>query len=218
MGKGIGWLAAGLAAVLMAGPTLWAYAATSAHRFSAGETAIPQRPVAIVLGAGVRPDGLPSRLLANRLDTARELYTAGAVHALLVTGDNSTETYNETEVMREYLIDAGVPPGHVVGDHAGFRTWDSCVRARDVFGVEEATVVTQSFHLPRAVALCRAAGIDAVGVGDDSFTSRRFATVYGYLREVPATALAVIDALIQPRPRFLGPEEEGVERALRDRG
>lgn len=215
MRKRIAWIVTGVAALLLIGPTVWAYTTTSGHRFLAGDTDIPDRPVVIVLGAGVRPDGLPTRLLSNRLDLAAELYTAGQARAVLVSGDNSVETYNETDVMRDYLIDAGVDPAHVVGDYAGFRTWDSCVRAREVFGVNEALVVTQAFHLPRAVALCHAAGLDASGVGDASFASRGPATVFGYVREIPATTRALVDALARPRPQFLGPYEDGVDAALR---
>lgn len=213
MRKRILWIAAALAAAVMAASTVWAYAATAAHRFSAADAGVPEHPVAIVLGAGVR-DGMPTRLLANRLDLARDLYEAGKVQVILVTGDNSTETYNETDVMRDYLLASGVEEDRVVADHAGLRTWDSCVRAREVFGVESATVITQHFHLPRAVALCRAAGIDADGVGDASLQSRGPATVYGYAREVPASVLAWADAKRQPDPAFLGPREDGVEAAL----
>ena len=84
--------------------------------------------------------------------------------------------------MAAYLVDAGVPEEHVVGDHAGFSTWDTCARAAEVFGVQEATVLSQDFHVPRAVELCRAAGIDAVGVGESLIEERSTATVYGWVR------------------------------------
>ncbi|MEU3019629.1 ElyC/SanA/YdcF family protein [Nocardiopsis sp. NPDC007018] len=187
-------------------------ASTSAQRYSVDT--VPDRPVAVVLGAGVRPDGRPSLLLAQRLDLAAELYENGSVRAVLVTGDNGVEHYSETDTMRDYLVAAGIPGDRVVGDHAGFSTWDSCVRAREVFGVREATVVTQEFHLPRAVRLCRAAGIDAVGVGAASMRERGPATVYGWAREVPAAVAALGTMVFRPDPRFLGDYETGVDDAL----
>ncbi|NKZ01841.1 SanA/YdcF family protein [Nocardiopsis alborubida] len=193
-------------------PFVWVLSSTSDHRHTAAS--VPERPVALVLGAGVRPDGRPSLLLARRLDAAADLYFAGKVDVVLVTGDNSVEHYNETDTMRAYLVDAGVPGEHVVGDYAGFSTWDSCVRAHEVFGVREATVVTQDFHLPRAVRLCRSAGIDAVGVADSSMEERTFATVYGWFREVPAAVAALGSVVLRPDPMFLGDYESGVDEAL----
>ncbi|MGW5877708.1 SanA/YdcF family protein [Nocardiopsis terrae] len=198
--------------VLVCVPFVWVLVSTDGQRHTAGS--VPDRPVAIVLGAGVRPDGLPSHLLAQRLELAVELYEAGSVQAVLVTGDNGVEHYNETDTMAEYLIGRGVPEDRVVGDYAGFSTWDSCVRAREVFGVEEATVLTQDFHLPRAVRLCRAAGIDTVGVGDSSLRERRTATVYGWAREVPAAVAALGTVVFRPDPAFLGDYESGVDEAL----
>lgn len=209
--------AVAVAAVLLAFlPFVWTLASTAEHRHTAGT--VPDRPVALVLGAGVRQDGQPSLLLARRLDTAAELYFDDRVSVILVTGDNSVEHYNETDTMAEYLVAAGVPADRIVGDYAGFSTWDSCVRAREVFGVEEATVVTQDFHLPRAVRLCRSAGIDAVGVADSSLRERTFATVYGWLREVPAAVAAAGTVLLRPDPTFLGEDEPGVHDALADAG
>jgi vancomycin permeability regulator SanA len=172
------------------------------------------RPVALVLGAGLRTDGRPSMLLARRLDVAAQLYHRGAVDVVLVSGDNRRPGYNEPAAMRDYLVDAGVPATKIVADYAGLRTWDSCIRAREIFGVSSATVVTQGFHLPRAVALCQAAGIDAQGVGDASLQARRGGTVYGYLRELAAAFPAVADMVLRPAPRFLGPPEPGVTEAL----
>jgi len=193
-------------------PFVWQVASTSGDRHTAA--GVPERPVALVLGAGVRPDGLPTLLLARRLDTAAELYFAGKVEAVLVSGDNSVDHYNETDTMRDYLVASGVPQDRIAGDYAGFSTWDSCTRAREVFGVEEATVVTQDFHLPRAVRLCRAAGIDTVGVADSSMRERRFATVYGWFREVPAAVAALGTAVLRPDPTFLGEYETAVDDAL----
>ena len=129
---------------------------------------MPDAPVALVLGTKVDTDGNPSPFLAARLEIARRLFDAGKVRAILVSGDNMNADYNEPAAMLGWLVDRGVPARKVVLDHAGFDTYDSCARAERIFGVRRATVVTQSFHLPRAVALCRGLGIDASGVGDDS--------------------------------------------------
>lgn len=198
--------------VLLCAPFVWILTATSEQRHAADE--VPDRPVAIVLGAGVRPDGLPSYILAQRLDLAVELYEAGSVQAVLVTGDNGADHYNETDTMHDYVVAAGVPEDRVVGDYAGFSTWDSCARASEIFGVTEATVLTQEFHLPRAVRLCQAAGIDTVGVGGSSLEERGFATVYGWAREVPAAVAALRTVLFQPDPTLLGDYESGVDDAL----
>ncbi|MGW8438341.1 SanA/YdcF family protein [Nocardiopsis sp. NPDC055551] len=205
-------LAAVAVIVLGCVPFVWQLFATSEHRYGVEE--VPERPVALVLGAGVRPDGMPSHLLAQRLELAVELYEADRIEAVLVSGDNGVDHYSETDTMRDYLIEAGVPADRIAGDHAGFATWDSCVRATEVFGVEEAVVLTQDFHVPRAVGLCRAAGIDAVGVGDNSFGERATATVYGWVREVPAAVAALGTVLLRPDPTFLGEPETGVEEAL----
>lgn len=196
---------------LAALPSGWLYASTGPYRSPAGQ--VPAAPVAIVLGAGLYR-GSPSPFLAARLDLAAWLYRSGKVRVILVSGDNGITRYDEPTAMRDYLTRRQVPASRIVRDYAGFDTWDSCVRARRVFGVDHALVVTQQFHLPRAVALCRAAGIRAWGVGHDSTTLHAQATQAGYLREVPASAKAVMDVITRPVPRFLGPREPGLQRAL----
>jgi len=201
-----------LVALGVLGPTGWAYATSAGHRYDVED--VPDRPVAIVFGAGVR-GSTPSPFLARRLDFAARLYGAGKVRAVLVSGDNSRPGYDETTVMRDYLIAHGLPARQVVADYAGFRTWDTCVRARRIFGVRAATVISQDFHLSRAIASCRAAGIDAVGVGDDARGLDRRTVGYGYVREVPADMRALADAVFGTDPRFLGPHEPGIRIALR---
>lgn len=191
-------LAVALAPLLAATPFAWLTLSTDSRRTTA-ERAEP-RPVALVLGAGLRRDGRPGLLLARRLEVAADLYHRGTVDAVLVSGAD-----DEPAAMRSYLLTVGVPAAKIVGDAAGFRTWDSCVRAYEVFGVRSVIVVTQEFHLPRAVALCRAVGIDATGVGDRSLQVRAVATVYGWLREVAAAYRAVGDTLLRPSPRRTGP-------------
>lgn len=193
-------------------PFAWMYVGTARQQVSAAT--VPPTAVGIVFGAGA-PQGVASPMLAARLDLGARLYRAGKVQVLLATGDNSRSHYNEPLVMRDYLVRAGVPRDRIVLDYAGFTTWDSCVRAKKIFGVDRAILITQRFHLPRALTLCRSAGILAWGVGDDSRTYAPTATVLSYLRELPAGLKAAIVLLLRPAPRFLGRRESGIQRALR---
>ncbi|CAM5304422.1 membrane protein [Streptomyces purpurascens] len=105
-----------------------------------------------------------------------------------------------------------MPDGRIVSDYAGFDTWDSCVRAKEIFGVDEAVLISQGFHIRRAVALCQAAGVESYGVGVDAVHDATW--YYGGAREIFAAGKAALDAAFRPDPRFLGPQEPGVERAL----
>nr|WP_245679475.1 ElyC/SanA/YdcF family protein [Actinomadura hibisca] len=202
----------GLGVFAVLAPTGWAYAETARYRQPVER--VPATPVALVLGAGIWQEQ-PSLLLARRLDLAAELYRTGKVKVLLVSGDNRRHGYDEPTVMRDYLVRHGVPEGRVVRDFAGLDTWDSCARAKRIFKVERVTVVTQRFHLPRAVALCRAAGMEAYGVGDDSMGGNRTeATVGGYLREPLAMLKAVRSLTFRPAPAVGGRDEPGVREAL----
>ncbi|WP_158846440.1 SanA/YdcF family protein [Saccharothrix deserti] len=206
-------IALGLLAVLAATPWVWVQSSSAAYRHVAAD--VPDTPVALVLGAGLTRAGTPTPFLAGRLDVAADLYRRGKVEVLLVSGDNSTVDYDEPSAMRTYLIGRGVPEDAVVADYAGLDTWDSCTRAKRIFGVERATVVTQEFHLPRAVALCRSAGIEAFGVGHDTWSLHTTTTAYGHFRETIAAGKAMWDGLVaKPDPRFLGPQESGVTSAL----
>jgi vancomycin permeability regulator SanA len=201
-----------LAVLAGAGPTAYVVAA-SLGRVTTVEKAPPQ-PVAIVFGASVYTDGTPSPYLRARLDLAYELYAAGTVRAVLVTGDNGTRSYDETTAMRQYLIGRGVPEVKVVGDYAGFDTYDSCVRARRIFGVESAILTTQSYHVPRAIAVCRSVGVDAWGVGDGFAPPKDPGQWFAYsAREWPANVKVVWDLITQRQPT-LGRHEAGIEQAL----
>ncbi len=125
---------------------------------------VPPRPVALVLGAGLWPDGSLTPILADRVATAAELYRAGKVQKLLCSGDNRRVDYNEPQAMKEYAMRLGVPEEDIVLDYAGRRTYDSCYRARAIFGVERVVAVTQRFHTARSVYTCQALGVDAVAV------------------------------------------------------
>lgn len=195
---------------LLVGSVAWVRATAAGHLFS--ETAVPAAPVALVLGARVDPDGTPSPFLAARLDLAHRLYRAGKVRVVLVSGDNMAKEYNEPDAMRSYLIRAGIPAGDVVADYAGFDTYDSCARAQRIFGVDRLIVVTQGYHLPRAVATCRALGVDAAGVGDDAFRDTE-AWTRGAVRDQVACVKTVID-LVTGRDPVLGRYETSVDDAL----
>jgi vancomycin permeability regulator SanA len=206
---GLGLAAGG--AVL--GSVVWVRATAAGHTYGDDELArVPPTPVALVLGAQVYPGGTPSPFLAGRLDLAKRLYDAGLVKVILVSGDNRAREYNEPDAMRGYLLDAGVPADQVVADYAGFDTYDSCSRARRIFGVDRLTVVTQGYHLPRAVATCRALGLDVVGVGDESVRGSR-AWQRGSFRDQVACVKTVLD-LVARRDPVLGDRETSVDRAL----
>ena len=190
------WIVAAAAAavVALAVPSIWAYSA-SAGRILSEPTDAPSTDVTMVMGAGVRADGQPSRLLAGRLDVAASLYHLGRTRTLLVSGGTGSGGYDEPAAMRRYLEAAGVPGQAIMEDPLGVDSWSSCVRARDEFGLSRLLVVSQRFHLPRTVALCRSVGIDAVGVAHDSKDSNPPGTRQGYVREVAASVPAMVRAI-----------------------
>ncbi|MFI6682140.1 vancomycin high temperature exclusion protein [Streptomyces sp. NPDC050485] len=195
--------------VLALAPATWMYATTGDRIGTVADA--PASGVAVVFGAGLW-EGKPSPYLANRLDAAVQLYRTGKVKAVLVTGDNGRAEYSEPDAMRAYLVQHGVPDRRVVSDFAGFDTWDSCARVKRIFGVDRAVLVSQGFHIRRAVALCEAAGVRSYGVGVAAAHDATW--YYGGVREVFAAGKAAVDAVFQPDPTFLGPKEPGVARAL----
>lgn len=159
-------------------------------------------PIAIVLGAKVKADGVPSDILRDRLLTAIDLYDRGLVDKLLLSGDDGQVEYDEVNAMRLFVLDHGVVPEDVFLDHAGFDTYDSMVRAREVFGVSSAIIVTQDFHLPRALYLARSEGIDVQGIAADRQT---YVGILRYrVREIPASVKAVLNVLFDVAPTYLG--------------
>jgi vancomycin permeability regulator SanA len=197
-----------IACVLALLPATWLFVSTEDRLRDTAD--VPRTEVAVVFGAGLW-DGEPSPYLAHRLDAAAKLYRGGRIEVVLVTGDNSREDYDEPDAMRAYLTRHGVPDARIVSDYAGFDTWDSCVRAKKIFGVDRAVLISQGFHIRRAVALCEAAGVDSYGVGVDA--KHDVTWYYGGTREVFAAGKAALDAVFRPDPRFLGPKEPGVARA-----
>ncbi|NUP45448.1 MAG: DUF218 domain-containing protein [Streptomyces sp.] len=192
-------------------PVTWLYVTTGDRLRTTADA--PRTEVAVVFGAGLW-NGEPSPYLANRLKAAAELYRAGRVEVVLVTGDNSRKDYDEPDAMRAYLKKHGVPDGRIVSDYAGFDTWDSCVRAKKIFGVDRAVLISQGFHIRRAVALCEAAGVTSYGIGVDA--KHDVTWYYGGTREIFAAGKAALDAVFHPDPQFLGPKETGIAKALAD--
>jgi vancomycin permeability regulator SanA len=191
----------------------WIYAESKGHLYD--EASVPPAPVALVLGAKVEADGQPSAFLAARLALAQRLLETGKVRVILVSGDNMNVGYDEPEAMRRWLLAQGVPTEKIVLDYAGFDTYDSCARAVRIFGVTEAIVVTQSYHVARAVAICRRIGIAATGVGDDTVRQYTGPWRSSATRELGAWVKASVDVLAGRDPVHLGPHETGVEDALR---
>ncbi len=154
----------------------------------------PSRPIAIVFGAGLRRDGTPTTVLSDRVETAVELFRAGKVERLLMTG-SVRDGYDEPAAMAARAEALGVPREAIVVDPGGVRTYQSCMRARDLLGIRSALLVSQRFHLPRALALCAAQGIDADGVAADRSWYSARARRFWELREYPASLVAVLEAL-----------------------
>lgn len=170
---------------------------------------VPAKPVAIVFGAGIWSDGTPTPMLADRIQGAIELYHLGQVEKILMTGDNATPEYNEVIAMQNYAEQQGVPLEDIKLDYAGFSTYESCYRAREIFGVEQAVLITQQYHLPRAVYTCNQLGIDVVGYGTPDWGRYRDESMRFYTqREMLAIVKAILELhVLQPKPTFLGPFE-----------
>jgi SanA protein len=190
-----------LIAALVAAANIYVLKSTGS-RMLTPERADVSKTAIIVLGARVYENGDPSNQLEDRLIVASELYKNGFGRKVLVSGDHGRTTYDEVNAMRDYLLSRGVRSSDIFLDHAGFRTYDTMVRAKKVFLVNDAYVVTQRYHLPRSVFLARRAGIDAHGVIADR---RRYRNrVRDNIREILARAWAVIDCVIGREPKFLG--------------
>ena len=169
---------------------------------------VPAAPVAIVFGAGYNRRGL-SAILADRVATGVALYKAGKARKLLLTGDNGAVTHNEPEAMCQAALQMGVPRRDIILDYAGFRTYDSLYRARRVFGIHKAILVTQAYHLPRALYTARALGINAVGVAADRRDYGSAMPRY-LLREIFAVENAWFEVNIShPLPGRTGNREQG---------
>jgi vancomycin permeability regulator SanA len=162
---------------------------------------VSRKPVAIVFGAGLRRDGSPTAVLRDRIRTAADLYFAGKVDLLLMSGDGGSQQHDEPTAMEMYARRLGVPEEAILLDFAGNRTYDTCYRAGMVFGLEEAILVTQAFHLPRALYTCNALDLNVVGVPASESRYWPGALTYWKLRELVATMTALWDLhVLRPVP------------------
>ena len=202
-----GWLRKLVVFSCIAGTTVWwsdrhISMATAKHVFDRMEQ-VPYKRVGLVLGTSEKVrSGRPNLFFEHRIQAAVELYRSGKVDRLLLSGDNGTIYYNEPWTMRKALIAAGVDSMHITLDYAGFRTLDSMVRAREVFGQQSFTVISQRFHNERAVFIARQKGIDAIG-----YNARDVDAYSGFrtkLREKAARVKVFFDLLFGVEPKFLG--------------
>ena len=164
----------------------------------------PAKSAAIVFGAGLRRDGSPTRVLRDRVATAAELYFLGKADKLLMSGDNKVINYNEPAAMKAYAMDLGVPAEDIVLDYAGRRTYDTCLRAKEIFQLEDVILVTQRFHLPRAIYTCNHLGVAAVGVPANQHRYRSVQLAFWNFREVAATWVALWDVHVSRPEHVLG--------------
>lgn len=167
------------------------------------ETDAWERPrVAIVFGASVLGNRTLSPVLADRVETAIELYNANKIERILVSGDNRHPSYNEPKAMHDYLVAHGIPSRHIVIDNSGRSTYETCLRAREVFGLRQAVLVSQSFHLPRALYIANELGISAIGMAGDLKLPVQFD--YQNARELAAEFKAFFNIRFSPPPVLLG--------------
>ena len=202
-----------LAYATLTGLLLWGVADVGIRIASSGrlydKTTIEQIPdarAAVVLGCvRILKDGCRNQFYGYRIRAAAELYKAGKVKAIIVSGDNHVKGYDEPSDMKEDLVAAGIPAEKVVCDYAGFRTLDSVVRAREVFGAEKFIVVSQPFHVRRALFLAWGFGCDAYGYAAEDV--RGINSIMTLLREQLAKVAALMDVVIRRQPKFLGSKE-----------
>lgn len=175
---------------------------TAEQILSAEEASALDADCILVLGCGIRDDGTPSHMLEDRLLRGIELYESGASKRLLMSGDHGSEDYDEVNLMKDFAVERGAPSEAVFMDHAGFSTYESIVRAKEVFQVKKMIIVSQEYHLPRALYLADCMGLEAYGVASDLRSYR--AQTYREIREIAARAKDVILGALQPEPTYLG--------------
>ncbi len=195
------------ASLLLAAGLIWLWPQWLESRYQSAimtSETVPAERVAIVFGAGIYNNGRLSGMLRDRMDTAIELYQARKVQKLLLSGDNRFVEYDEPGAMMDYAIAQGVPAADIQPDYAGRRTYDTCYRANAIFQVESAILVTQRFHLPRALFLCDQFGVQAVGVAADRGTYNPRSVAFSETREALATVAALFDMIRRAPPPVLG--------------
>jgi SanA protein len=173
------------------------------HKIFANVENVTEKDFAIVLGAAIRNNNQPGNYLKYRLDDAITLYQSGRIKKILISGDNGEDAHDEISVMNNYLVKNGVPQDIIFGDYAGFDTYSTMERADKVFDIKNAIIVSQSFHLPRAIYIARAKGIDATGYATrQSFGKRRY-----FAREYFATIKSFLDCAINRKSKYYGNKE-----------
>ena len=191
-----------LSAVTVTGVNIYICASVYSDIYTADELSLQEADCILVLGAGVREDGSPSHMLEDRLIVGYRLYESGVSEYILLSGDHGQEEYDEVNAMKEYMMRKGVPREPLFLDHAGFSTYESLYRAKEIFGAEKIIIVTQSYHLYRALYLAEALGIEAVGASADLRTY-----VGQSMRETRELAARVKDfvySIFKPEPKYLG--------------
>lgn len=179
----------------------------SASRIYSESSQIPARRAAVVFGAGLQRDGTPSPVLRDRVAAAVQLYQSGKVEKILMSGDNRFIDYNEPGAMFNYAVELGMPAEDIVLDYAGRRTYDTCYRARAIFNLNEVILVTQTYHLPRALFTCNNLGLPSIGFSADLRVYRKSSLWIWNLREVPATFVALVDVWFRHPIPVLGNQE-----------
>ncbi len=177
---------------------------TATPMIYANVSQVPPAYTALILGAKVHGGGRLSHILEDRVITGLELYRRGKVKKLLLSGDHGQQAYDEVNAMREYLLKNGVPAQDIFMDHAGFDTYSSMYRARDVFQAMDVIVVTQEFHLPRAVFLARSLGVNAVGIVADRRAYTQTSRLKSAVREPLARVKSFVEVMLRAKPKYLG--------------
>lgn len=193
-----------LAGVLVAGTNLYVGATTQASIFSLEDAGDLRADCILILGCGLRRDGFPSQMLRDRLDVGIAAYEMGLADRILMSGDHGQEDYDEVNAMKDYAISKGVPSEDIFMDHAGFSTYESMYRAKAIFGCEKVIIVTQNYHMYRAVYNAKAMGMEAWGI---SSNIRHFAPtqwVKFRLREVVARTKDFAFCILKPEPTYMG--------------
>ncbi|QAY64491.1 YdcF family protein [Xylanimonas allomyrinae] len=192
------YVGGGLLALLLAAPVAWVQAVGQAHHRQVAE--VGPVDAVVVLGAGLRADGTPSPYLRRRLALAATLHERGVASTVILSGDAHQRpdgsTYDEPASMRDWIVDHGVPATDLVLDREGFSTTATCRRAHDVYGARSAVVVTQDYHVRRALFSCTQAGLDAVGVGVSAASASPANWLWWHVREMPASWKAAVRELV----------------------
>lgn len=191
-----------LAGLVSVGAILWYVKSSSSATIFKDVNAVPSKYVAIVFGAGIRSDGTPSKYLKDRLEAGILLYKKGKVKRLLLSGDNGSKRYDELEVMKNYCLNAGVPAKDIFVDYAGFDTYSTVFRAKDLFKINEAIMVTQAYHLERAIFLGQKMGIASVGYAADNGAYQL--AKKNELREQLALVKSFVDVSRNRKPKYHG--------------